>query len=259
MTASWCARGRVVERIVTRVPRHLVEGERVGFHAGVEPRDAATLIIIDRSEAEPKVLLGQRHARHAFMPGKFVFPGGRVDSGDHAISPARPLGIDIERKLLAATRFKTGQDALALVLAAIRETFEETGIVIGAKAAGQADIASGPWSKFVQTGFYPDPSALQFVARAITPPGFPRRFDARFFCVDDRAIVHRLGNVVHPDAELIELKWLPISEAQKLDLPLITGLVLDEISSRLRAGFGPDLPVPFYATRDGDFTRELIA
>ena len=243
---------------MTTVPRHLLEGERVGFHAGVEPRDAATLIIINRTEAEPKVLLGRRHAGQAFMPGKFVFPGGRVDAGDHAVFPATPLGADTERKLLANTGFKTGQDALALVLAAIRETFEETGIVIGVKTGAPRETLSGPWSKFVQTGFNPDPSALQFVARAITPPGFPRRFDARFFCVDDRAIMHRAGNVVHPEAELVELKWLPISDAQRLDLPVITDLVLDEISSRLRAGFSPDLPVPFYATRDGDFTRELI-
>lgn len=243
---------------MTTVPRHLVEGERVGFHADVEPRDAATLIIIDRAETEPKVLLGRRHVRHAFMPGKFVFPGGRVDAADHAMPVAKPLHPDIERKLLADTRLESGQDALALVLAAIRETFEETGLVIGARRSVQADVLSGPWGKFVQTGFYPDPSLLQFVARAITPPGFPRRFDARFFCVDGNTIVHRTGNVVHPDAELVELKWLPISAAQQLDLPIITDLVLDEISSRLRAGFGPDLPVPFYATRDGNFTRELI-
>ncbi len=258
MTASWCARGRAVERRVTTVPRHLVEGERVGFHAGVEPRDAATLIIIDRAMAEPRVLLGRRHASHAFMPGKFVFPGGRVDTADQTMPAANPLDPNLERRLLAATRFKSGQDAVALVLAAIRETFEETGIVIGAKGVVQADKVSGPWRKFLQTGFCPDPSPLQFVARAITPPGFPRRFDARFFCVDNTAIVHRTADVVHADAELIELKWLPISDAQRLDLPVITDLVLDEISSRMREGFRPDLPVPFYATRDGDFTRELI-
>ena len=119
------------------VPRHLVDGERVGYHTGVEPNDAATLIIIDRAKDEPKVLLGRRHARHVFLPGKFVFPGGRVDTTDRAMQAAKPLHADIERKLLVNTKFQSGLDAQALALAAIRETFEETGLVIGAKAAAK--------------------------------------------------------------------------------------------------------------------------
>jgi len=243
---------------VTTVPRHLVEGERVGFHAGVEPKDAATLIIIDRAEVEPKVLLGRRHERHVFLPGKFVFPGGRVDAVDRVMPVAAPLHPNTQRRLLAETRFTDSRDALALALAAIRETFEETGLVIGTKGAVAGEVPSGPWSKFVQTGFYPDPSVLQFIARAITPPGFPRRFDARFFCVDGGEIAHRLDGVIHADAELVELKWLPISAARRLDLPVITGFVLEEILSRQRAGFAPDLPVPFYITRGDDLTRETI-
>ena len=112
----------------------------------------------------------------------------------------------------------------------------------------------------MQTGFYPDPSRLRFVARAITPPGFARRFDARFFCVEDDAIVHRLGNIAHPDAELVELAWLPITAARMADLPIITRLVLDELQTALRAGreAARPLPVPFFITRDGEFMRELI-
>jgi len=243
---------------VTTVPRHLVEGERVGFHSGVEPKDAATLIIIDRAEVEPKVLLGRRHEKQVFLPGKYVFPGGRVDAVDRVMPVATSLHPNTERKLLAETRFTNGRGALALALAAIRETFEETGLVIGTKRAGAGEVPPGPWSKFVQTGFYPDPSVLQFVARAITPPGFPRRFDARFFCVDGGKVAHRLDDIVHANAELVELKWLPISHARRLDLPVITGIVLEEILSRQRAGFTPDLPVPFYVTRDDDLTREII-
>jgi 8-oxo-dGTP pyrophosphatase MutT (NUDIX family) len=240
------------------VPRHLVERERAGFHAGVEPKDAATLIIINRTKDEPKVLLGRRHARHVFLPGKFVFPGGRVDAADRVIQAAMSLRPAVERKLLAQTNFQSGKDAEALALAAIRETFEETGIVIGAKGGDKGRVPSGSWSKFLQTGFCPDPSSLQFVARAITPPGFPRRFDARFFCVDDSAITHRVENIIHPDAELVELVWLPIAAARMLDLPVSTGLVLEELQLVLQAGLGADLPVPFYDTRNGDFTRDLI-
>ena len=245
---------------MTTVPRHLVDEERVGFHADVEPKDAATLIIVDQAQREPKVLLGRRHARHAFLPGKYVFPGGSVDVTDCAITVAGSLHPDAERKLLAKTRFTRGKDAEAIALAAVRETFEESGLVIGAKLATGGNVPPGPWSKFVRTGFYPDLSRLRFVARAITPPGFARRFDARFFCIEDTAIAHRLDNIAHSDAELVELVWLPITATRKIDLPIITRLVLEELENVLLAdrGFDQSLPVPFFITRDNDFMRELI-
>ena len=170
------------------------------------------------------------------------------------------LCIRILKGKLAETRFSRTKDAEAIALAAIRETFEEAGLVVGTKDATGGNVPPGPWSKFVQTGFYPDPSRLRFVARAITPPGFARRFDARFFCVEDDAIVHRLGNIAHPDAELVELAWLPITAARMADLPIITRLVLDELQTALRAGRegSQTLPVPFFITRDGEFMRELI-
>src|SRR5271154_7339831 len=57
----------------------------------LKPRDSATLILIDRAEAIPKVLLGRRHTRHKFMPGKFVFPGGRIEDVDRTMPAAAPL------------------------------------------------------------------------------------------------------------------------------------------------------------------------
>lgn len=240
------------------VTRAIIDGERDGFHAVVEPKDAATLIVIDRSSAEPKVLLGRRNTRHVFMPGKFVFPGGRVDPSDRTMPIAKPLQIDVARKLLVGTKMQAETDAQAIALAAIRETFEEAGLVIGASSPASGNVSSGTWAAFTQTGHYPDASVLRFVARAITPPGFPRRFDAQFFCADAEAIVHRVENVIRPDAELVELAWLPIDEARKLNLPVITELVLQELQSWLQAGATPDAPVPFYCTRDGEFTCELI-
>jgi 8-oxo-dGTP pyrophosphatase MutT (NUDIX family) len=243
---------------VTTVPRHLVDEERGVFRAGVEAKDAATLIIVDRSGAEPKVLLGRRHADHVFMPGKFVFPGGRVDAADRDVPLAAPLDDAVARKLLAETEFTERTDAEAFGLAAVREAFEETGLVIGIKAAPQRTETEGTWGKFLEAGFLPDLSGLQLIGRAITPPGFPRRFDARFIAVDRTAITHRLPGVVHADAELVELTWLPIEQAQNLDLPLITGYMLEELQARIDAGFNPELSVPFYATRGGEFTRDLI-
>jgi 8-oxo-dGTP pyrophosphatase MutT (NUDIX family) len=221
-------------------------------------KDAATLIIVDRSGGEPKVLLGRRHTDHVFMPGKFVFPGGRVDDGDRDVPVAAPLDDAVARKLLAETVFTERVDADAFGLAAVREAFEETGLVIGIKAAPQNTDAEGTWGKFLEAGFLPDLSGLQLIGRAITPPGFPRRFDARFIAVDRTAITHQLPGVVHAEAELVELTWLPIEQAQDLDLPLITGYMLEELQARIDAGFSPELSVPFYATRDGEFTRDLI-
>ena len=192
------------------------------------------------------------------MPGKFVFPGGRVDAADRDIPVAAPLDDAVARKLLAETGFTERADAEAFGLAAVREAFEETGLVIGVKAAPASTDAEGTWGKFLGAGFLPDLSTLQLIGRAITPPGFPRRFDARFIAVDRTAITHQLPGVVHADAELVELTWLPIEQAQDLDLPLITGYMLEELQARIDAGFGPDLSVPFYATRGGEFTRDLI-
>ena len=109
--------------------------------------------------------------------------------------------------------------ARGLALAAIRETFEETGLILGARRDDAPPAPDGSWAEFAQAGFYPDLSSLHFVARAITPSRRTRRFDTRFFAVDASAIAHRVDNVVHPEAELVELVWLPIAEARNLDMP----------------------------------------
>ncbi len=243
---------------MTTVPRHLVDEERGAFRAGVEAKDAATLIIVDRSGGEPKVLLGRRHDDHVFMPGKFVFPGGRVDAADRDIPVAAPLDDAVARKLLAETEFTERADAKSSGWRLSARLSRKPGLFIGIKAAPQSTDAEGTWGKFLEAGFVPDLSGLQLIGRAITPPGFPRRFDARFIAVDRTAITHQLPGVVHADAELVELTWLPIEQAQNLDLPLITGYMLEELQARIDAGFNPELSVPFYATRGGEFTRDLI-
>ena len=98
----------------------------------LRPRDAATLILVDRREHRPAlVLMGKRHAGHRFMPGKFVFPGGRVEPEDRRMAAAGALDPAVEEKLNARVRRPSPGFARALALAAIRETFEETGLAIG--------------------------------------------------------------------------------------------------------------------------------
>lgn len=226
----------------------LTEVERDGLPA-VQPRDAATLILVDRAGPVPKVLLGRRHDKLKFMPGKFVFPGGRVEPKDAAMPVARPLHPHDERQLMAHTKRPTARRARAIALAAIRETFEETGLLLGSRDGGDQkmpDTPGGPWEGFVQAGLYPDLGAVQFIGRAITPPGRPRRFDTRFFAADYTSVGHKIDGVVGPDAELVELVWLPLGEAQHLDMPQITTVMLEELESRIADGFGHNLPVPFY-------------
>jgi 8-oxo-dGTP pyrophosphatase MutT (NUDIX family) len=226
----------------------LTSAERERKSPNVRPRDAATLMLVDRNGPTPKVLLGKRHHKHAFMPGKFVFPGGRVDPSDRLMSAATQLDTYTEQFLMAR----------AIALAAIRETFEETGLLLGTRSEGPLRAPDGPWSEFAKAGFYPDLSSLHFIVRAITPSRRPKRFDTRFFAVDASAIAHKVDGVVHADAELVELVWLPISEARTLDMPTITGVALKELEARVAAGFGHDLPVPFYRMPRDRFLRELL-
>src|SRR5215510_7937166 len=223
----------------------------------VDTKDAATLILIDRSGAEPNVLLGKRHDRHVFMPGKFVFPGGGVDASDERMPVARELDKQAEMRLLQ--RFPEGSPvrARALALAAIRETCEETGLLLGTRVEA-ANIPGGPWEPFARHGVLPDLSAIHFVGRAITPPGRPRRFDARFFTMDASTIAHRIEDITGPDAELVELVWMPIKDAEKLDMPAVTSVMLEELDARIADGLGHDLPVPFYHTVRGNVMREVL-
>jgi 8-oxo-dGTP pyrophosphatase MutT (NUDIX family) len=242
----------------TDLARKLTEAERDQSFPNRIPKDAATLILIDRTGSTPKVLLGRRHASHVFMPGKFVFPGGSIDPQDRMMAAGISLNPHAETKLMQRVKRPTRIKARALALAAIRETFEETGLLIGSRRDSAPAAAVGTWSDFIKTGFYPDLSHLHFVARAITPPRRPRRFDTRFFSADATAVTHRVENVVHAGAELVELTWVPIAQAQRLDMPAITGVVLQELEARIAAGFGYDLPVPFYRMLHKRFVREVL-
>ena len=225
----------------------------------VRPRDAATLILIDNAAGAPRVLLGRRHAGHKFMPGKFVFPGGRIEASDRRMSIAGPLEAVVEAKLIARTRRPSPAFARALALAAIRETFEETGLALGVTDHGPPPAApEGAWARFAATGVFPTLDGLDFIARAITPPGRPKRFDTRFFVADAALIRHRAEGIIHPEAELVELIWTPLDEAAKLDMPLITRVVLAELAAATRSGMSRFRARPFYHQSRSRWLREEL-
>jgi len=240
---------------MTDLAERLTKVERDQSHPNLKPRDAATLIIVDRSGDVPKVLLGKRHAGLKFMAGKLVFPGGRMEPGDRKMPVASELDAHAGARLMRAVRRPSLAKARALALAAVRETFEETGLMLGTRVDIVPPVPDGPWTAFAAAGVLPDLAQLHFIVRAITPPRRPRRFDARFFAADASTIVHRMDGKVGPDSELVELVWLPIPEAKKHDLPTITQVALDELESRVGKGFGHDLPSPFYRMLNKKFVR----
>jgi len=223
----------------------------------LRPRDAAALILIDRSGPVTKVLFGRRHHGHSFMPGKFVFPGGRLEGADRRMPTARPLDPLVERQLMRDVGAPSPAHARALALAAIRETCEETGLLLG-RPDNEVAAPDRDWAPFAAARVLPDLGAIHFVARAITPPRRPRRFDTRFFAASAEAIAHRIDGAIGPDTELVELVWMPIEKARALDLAAITGVVLRELEARIAAGLARDLPVPFYRMRQRRFVRELL-
>lgn len=237
------------------IAERLTKVERDQSHPNLKPRDAATLILVDRSGPAPKVLLGRRNAGLKFMAGKFVFPGGRVEPGDKRMPVASELDAHAATRLMRGVQRPSLGKARALALAAIRETFEETGLLLGKRTDPVPAVPEGPWSAFAEAGILPDLEPLHFIVRAITPPRRPRRFDARFFAADATAIAHRIDGKIGPDSELVELVWLPISEAKSLDLPTITQVALDELEARVAKGFGHDLPSPFYRMLNKKFVR----
>lgn len=208
-------------------------------------RDAASVILVRDAETRPRVLMGQRGPRAAFMPDKFVFPGGAVDPADASAPLARPLGgLCAARLVEDAGRLQAG----TLAAAAIRELWEETGLILGVAGIWPGRPAPG-WEGFAATGHLPSPRGLTFVFRAITPPGRPRRFDARFFLADAAHLAGDPDDFSHACDELGALQWIPLDEVRGFDLPFITEVVLAEVAQRL-PDFTPPETVPFFRNDD---------
>ena len=200
-------------------------------------RDAATVIVLRDALTAPRVLMGQRSASAAFMPSKFVFPGGAVDAADAGVPLAAPLNSVCASRLAQDSALHPG----ALAAAAIRELSEETGQRLS--SPGPWPDAPPDWQGFALAGHLPDASALRFIFRAITPPGAPRRFDARFFLADAAALATDPDDFSQAAPELNAVQWVPLAQARSFALPFITQIVLAEVTARLR-GHDP-ATIPF--------------
>jgi 8-oxo-dGTP pyrophosphatase MutT (NUDIX family) len=167
----------------------------------VRAKHAASLIVLRLEDDGPRVLMGMRGAKHRFMPNRLVFPGGRVDRSDLTAPFATPLSAATERALRKKTNARL---AYGLAAAAARELLEETGLSLG-----------NP----------PRLDGMHYLARAVTPPGLPIRFNARFLLVEGRYISGELGG----DGELDGLRFYSTDEALALELALPTRLVLERL------------------------------
>ena len=188
------------------------------------------------------------------MPGIFVFPGGRVASEDRRPSgfpeplPTSQPGLDRTSR----------QDLAVFARAALRETYEETGLLLGAAGtAGDtgASIAAGrprpprpdgnstePWQAFASRGLTPGFGAMRLVARAITPTSSPVRFHSRFFLADGETVAGEIGG----DGELEDIHWAPLKSLPGLPMADITLLVLDEALAHRAGTGGPKRPAALF-------------
>jgi len=203
-------------------------------------RSAATVIVVRNKHKNPSVLMGQRGVNAAFMPSKFVFPGGAVDDQDLSIDIKKSINEVCKKRLLKENENGSWS---GLVAAAIRELFEETGQIIGVEEEW-SEVPSN-WEEFAKTGYVPDASNMSFVFRAITPPGRPRRFDARFFLIQAEELRTNLDDFSMASDELSHLQWIPLRDTKNFDLPFITQVVLAEITGNLTKS-GPPARVPFF-------------
>ena len=160
----------------------------------VRPRHAASLVLLREGPGGVRVLMGRRGLSARFMPGFYVCPGGRVAADDRdpwageAGEPARAESTAFRR----------------LARAALRETFEETGILVGVPSRTEAAAPRFPIeAAYVAQGLSADLGLLTFIGRAITPTASPMRFDTSFFLAD---ATYAVGT--HADgAELDDVAW----------------------------------------------------
>lgn len=228
--------------------------------AGVRPLNASTLVIVQNQGRDLRVLMGKRHHSLKFMPGALVFPGGRVDASDATAPASEELPAETTRLIVAHMRGrKTARGARALGMAALRELAEESGLLIGDANNGIA--APHGWPGYGERQITPSLAGLALLARAITPPGLPRRFDTWFFVTTADRIAHTPQGGFSPSGELEELQWIRPQEALQAQTREITRVMLVELMHRLERdpGLDPAHGAPCYRTVNRRFQKSEMA
>jgi 8-oxo-dGTP pyrophosphatase MutT (NUDIX family) len=224
--------------------RPLGHGNIEAGQAPVKPRDAATLIVWRDRGNGVEVLMGRRSRRAAFVPDFYVFPGGRLDPLDHQVRPATPLDATLVNGMGVRGSRKMAE---TLAVTAVRETFEETGLLLA--ETGDVGIDSHPdWTYWKTRGLAPGLHHLGYFGRAITSPVSPIRFNARFFIVRADLLQGQLGG----SGELSDLDFYAADDILRDKLILdITEFMLTSLIRFAAdpAGFSPHPPVFSYRGR----------
>lgn len=216
-----------------------------------EIRDAASVVLVRDRAGDPKVLVGQRGSRAAFMPNKYVFPGGALDPDDSSMQLlGRPSAVCLDRLQIRSGQIPVDQ----ILLCAVREVWEETGLRLAEYPDSPTTETEFPgiWMEFCRSGLRPSADGLIFFSRAITPPGRTRRFDARFFFgdIDSIPLSGDPDDFSAASDELANLQWIPLEAAGRLNIAFITSLVLAELTRMIQLDGPPDR-VPFRYQEDG--------
>lgn len=248
----------------TQNRRQLIKNSLIQTATNLRPKNSATLIILRRNGNSTEMLMGKRHARHTFMPNLYVFPGGVVDAADSRLKlppndNTNISGLNQNLLLHDMKGPKTASRARALVLAAIRETFEETGYIVGIKNNQLQRTKSNSWQKFFNTGYLPNCETCKYIGRAITPPNSVRRYDTRFFALWADDLADGLNRHGTGTDELEKLIWVPINGIQDINTPSITKIMTLELNLQIKnQSFLDTTPVPFYQFKHNKMKRDEI-
>jgi 8-oxo-dGTP pyrophosphatase MutT (NUDIX family) len=177
------------------------------------------------------VLMGKRGSKARFKPGVYVFPGGIVERSDYRVSPKKQLKKASVKLMAVGGSIKK---ANAIAMAAVRESFEEAGLLFGEK--GKLGTSSHKtWSEFSKRGMTPDLSEMDYIGRAITPSTQPIRFHARFFSIAYEKLVGSLLG----DGELEDLRWVKIDQSEGLEMMQVQKMIMDTLQLRLQGRAAP--------------------
>lgn len=197
----------------------------------VRPRHAASLILLREGPAGTiSVLMGRRGRSARFMPGFYVCPGGRVAADDR----------ETWRAEVGAPHAADGAAFLRLARAALRETYEETGLLVGSPSATIGEVARFPIeTAYAAKCIAPDLGLLTYIGRAITPTVSPMRFDTRFFLADGKHAVGALAD----SAELDDVAWHVADPKADRSMSGVTRFML---ARALDVWRGDAAPAPLY-------------
>lgn len=213
---------------------------RIDMTRPVTPRHAASLVIHRQGASGTEVFMGRRHKNARFKPNVYVFPGGMIERSDHSARVVSGLDPVIASKLAVGGSQRRAQ---ALAMAAIRETFEETGLIAG--TPGDVGPSRDPaWRKFRELGLAPDLAQLSYLGRAVTPTVQTMRFHARFFFIS----ADQIRGDIRPSNELEDLHWVALTKRSGLRMMQVTEFMLDTLAARLS---GDLTKAPFISFQNG--------